>query len=226
MKVLAGCLCLIFIVSLSGCQSTATKDKSNPVSKTGAVQKQDPGKLISKGKSVTNFSCTVDMTDANSRKTTSKMWIKSGSLRFETANPADGSNMVTIVNQADKTMYIFQPAQNTAMKMAIDQSKLLTGPQDQLTDLDSNDLKFIKQELYEGKKCAVYESGEGTNQETIWLWIDKGIPLRVETTAEGGKMIMEYRDYSFDKIDDTLFTIPAGTQIMDMGAMPNLVPKQ
>jgi outer membrane lipoprotein-sorting protein len=209
------------IISLSGCQSTATGDKASPVSQTKSSAGQDPADLIAKGQGLTDFACTVVMTTPDGNKTTSQMWTKGGNLRFETTNPADGQKFTTIVNQIDKVMYLCQPEQKTAMKMPIDKSKMASGPQDQLSNLETSGLKYVKQETYAGKKCAVYQSGQGNTLETVWLWVDKGLPLRVEANEAGGKTVIEYTAYSFDKIDDSLFQVSGDWQVTDIMQMPN-----
>jgi len=42
----------------------------------------------------------------------------------------------------------------------------------------------------------------------VWLWEEKGLPLKSETTVDASKTVVEYKNYLIDKVDDSVFAIP------------------
>ena len=216
-KVLAGLVCFAFIVSLTGCQPAASSEKTKPVNQTDSAGKEDPADLLKTGQGISEFSCTVNTILPGGKSDTSKLWFKSGNLRLEASNPENGEKIVTILNQTDKALYMCQPGQNTAMKMPAEGSNI-TSPKEQLQAIETGTMKFLRDELYDGKKCKVYQTGDGNTAEIVWLLQDKGLPARIETADDRGKGIIEYKDYKFDKIDDAVFKIPGGMQIIDMSS--------
>lgn len=218
LKVLAGLICFAFMVSLTGCQTTASSEKTKPVNQTDSASKEDPADLLKTGQGISEFSCTVKTILPNGKSDTSKMWFKNGNLRLEASNPENGEKIVTILNQTDKALYMCQPEQNTAMKMPAEESNI-TSPKEQLQEIKTGIMKFLRDEVYDGKKCKVYQTGAENSAEIVWLLKDKGLPARIETADDSGKVIIEYKDYKFDKIDDAVFKIPGGMQIIDMSSM-------
>jgi outer membrane lipoprotein-sorting protein len=50
----------------------------------------------------------------------------------------------------------------------------------------------------------------------MWLWEEKGLPLKMEMTAPSGeKTTIEYSNIDLSNIPDSMFEIPAGTTIIE-----------
>lgn len=222
-----GIFALLVIMSLSlalaGC---ASKDKaaSTDTGQTSAGKKEiaetSLANIFAKNKEVKgmSFECKTTLSDGSSME--ARMWFEGQNMRMETSVPEAGGNVIYIANKADKAMYLYQPAEKVATKMACDdQEGKFSGPQDKAEDVDANNAIYIGKEKLDGKTCLVYEvTGEGA-KEKMWVWEEYGLPLRIETESEGQKTVLEYQNIKVGDVDDAMFQLPPDTQIMDMGAM-------
>ena len=54
----------------------------------------------------------------------------------------------------------------------------------------------------------------------MWVWKDKMFPIRFETETSEGKTLIELSNIQLGAaIPDEAFQLPAGVQVMDMGAL-------
>jgi outer membrane lipoprotein-sorting protein len=218
-------LLLVFmLVLIAGC-SSQDKSASTDPGQTPATQ-QEKGDtsladVFAKNKDIKGMSFEMKTTMPEGPALESKMWFKDENLRMETDMPEAGGNVVYIANKADKAMYMYQPAQNIAMKLPYKEEQF-SGPQDKAEDVDASKAKYVGKDKIDGKTCLVYELAIEGGKEKIWVWEEYGLPLRMETEVEGQKTIIEYRNVKVGDIDDNMFKLPAGTQIMDMPNMPGV----
>ena len=218
-------LLLVFmLVLIAGC-SSQDKSASTDPGQTPATQ-QEKGDtsladVFAKNKDIKGMSFEMKTTMPEGPALESKMWFKDENLRMETNMPEAGGNVVYIANKTDKAMYMYQPAQNIAMKLPYKEEQF-SGPQDKAQDVDASKAHYVGKDKIDGKTCLVYELSVEGAKEKIWVWEEYGLPLRMETEAEGQKTIIEYRNVKVGDIDDNMFKLPAGTQIMDMANMPGV----
>ena len=216
-------LLLVFMLLLiAGC---ASKDKpaGTDSGKTPANQ-QETGEtsltdIFAKNKDIKGMSFEMKTTMPEGITTENKMWSEGDNLRMETNVPEVGGNVVYIANKADKAMYMYQPAQNIATKMPYTEEQFAGGPQDKSEDVDASKAKYVGKDKIDGKTCLVYELTGESDKEKIWVWEEYGLPLRMETEVDGQKTIIEYSNVKVGDIDDKMFKLPAGAQVIDMGAM-------
>jgi outer membrane lipoprotein-sorting protein len=215
-------LFILFIaLALAGCGSPApdqsTEDPGEQESQTEEVISAD--ELIAKGMSADGFSYDYVITMPTGEKYTHKMWIKGGNMRSEMENPAGGEPILSIVNMNEGMVYVYQPEANYALQMPIDQSEVdTTSPKDFLTPADTDNMLFTSRETFDNKECLVYETNYEGVKGKIWIWEEAGMPLRVETTTGSDTIIVEFLNFSIGNIDDSMFQLPAGAQIMDMSS--------
>ena len=77
-------------------------------------------------------------------------------------------------------------------------------------------------ETIEGRACDIYRYADpdtgGTT--TVWVWTEPMFPVRFETEAADGKTLTELSNIQLGAaIPDERFQLPAGIQVMDMGAL-------
>ncbi len=128
-----------------------------------------------------------------------------------------GITSVFLVDQDTKTMYSYMPAQNMAMKMSYDQAqKPATQEASSITDFNP---KNLGTESIDGIVCYVaeFEYDVGGNMTKMWIWKDRGLPIKTEMTTPEGKTTMEYKNYDFSDIPDSMFVLPAGVNIIQTG---------
>jgi len=224
MKNFKYCLTLILIsaiaVTLSACGGNAKNaeapEKKSEVKTDTTVTAQE---LIAKGMSEDGFSYEYVLTMPNGDKTTNKMWVKAGNMRSEMENPAGGEPILSIVNTQENAVYVYQPETKQAIVMPMEDSDVdTTSPKDYLGQADPDNMIFSSKETFEGKECLVYETKYEGGKGKIWIWEEYGMPLRVETENGQDKIVAEFLNFKIGNVDDSVFQLPEGTQIIDMGS--------
>ncbi len=211
---------VLIAIALVGCGGSTTdqvpEDQNENQSESGeAVSAAD---LFAKGMNVDGFSYDYVVTMPTGEELTHKMWVKDGNMRSEMENPAGGEPTLSIVNMDEGMVYIYQPETNFAMQMPIDESDVdTTSPKDYFSEADSEDgLLFTSRETFDNKECLVYETNYEGGKGKIWIWEEAGMPLRVETTSGTETIVVEFLNFTIGDIDDSMFELPSGVQIMDM----------
>lgn len=210
---------VLLIIILVGCGSGATdgtgESQNENQSKSG--ENISASDLFAKGMAVDGFSYDYVITMPTGEKLTHKMWVKDGNMRSEVENPGGGEPILSIINMDEGMVYVYQPETNYALQMPIDESDVdTTSPKDYFTQSDVEDILFTSRETFDGKECLVYESKYEDGKGKIWIWEEAGMPLRVETTSGTETIIVEFLNFSIGNIDDSMFQLPSGAQIMDM----------
>lgn len=144
---------------------------------------------------------------------TQRVWLKKNKMRTEFT--AEGQTMVYLVDTNAKTMYMYMPAQNMAMKMDFGKA-----PQPMTKSIEAYKPAVVGTETLDGKICLVFEyTAEGIKTKS-WIWKEKGIPIRLEAAAPAGTVVMEYKNVEFVDIPDSMFELPTGVQIVEIPFMP------
>ncbi|MBT4511696.1 MAG: hypothetical protein HOC20_05750 [Chloroflexi bacterium] len=86
----------------------------------------------------------------------------------------------------------------------------------------SYQLEVVGSDTIDGKKCIIAEYNVAGAKTKMWLWEDNGIPLKMETVAPQGIMVVEYKSVDFGCAADSMFELPQGVPIMDMGEIPGM----
>jgi len=146
--------------------------------------------------------------------TTTKIWMKNYKMRTETN--FEGQTMITLLDMDAQTMYLYYPDQNMAMQMTYEQPESAIEEVQSITDYNPT---TIGTETLDGKVCLVVEySIEGTVAK-MWIWQERGFPIRVEATTTEGTIIIEYRNIEFTEVPDDIFELAEGVQIMEIPGM-------
>jgi outer membrane lipoprotein-sorting protein len=134
-------------------------------------------------------------------------------MRQETT--AQGMDLVMLMDSQTKTALMVIPAQNSAMKIDFSQAAAQApAPGDQSGALPA-DAKYVGSETVDGKPASVYESTTGDTTTKYWMWTERGLPLKIETTTPRGTTVVEYTNYQFGTQPDNLFELPPGTQVIE-----------
>jgi outer membrane lipoprotein-sorting protein len=86
--------------------------------------------------------------------------------------------------------------------------------------------KIIESTVYQGMACKIVSSYNPTDniKSKLWVRTDFGFPVRVETSSPKSKMVVEYKNMKLGPIPASVFTIPAGTKIVDMSKITTKMP--
>lgn len=151
---------------------------------------------------------------------TTHIWIKGSKMRTESS--VEGETVVMIMDQDLETMYMYMPQQNMAMKIAFDTSQVEDSVIDETEGITAHNPVTIGTETLDGKVCLVIEYSDGNVSARAWIWKDKGLPVQMIMTTPQGDSTIKYQNYDFGMIDDSLFSVPAGVEVVDMSQMPGV----
>lgn len=173
-----------------------------------------PSDLAAKAKGITEYSFDFKVT-AVGMTMTGKNYVKGDKLRQETT--VAGMKAVTLVDFSKKTAYTVMTEQKMAVKVDFSQEASAERPGERVAALPS-DAKLVGTETIGGKSAAVFQFSSGEGPVKLWIWTERGVPLKVETTSAGREAVMEFSNYEFGPLADSLFELPAGVQVVDVPA--------
>lgn len=212
---------ILLTIALTGCGGSAPEESPEDQEDDPSATEEEEisaEELLAKGMSVEGFSYDYVLTMPNGEKITHKMWVKGGNMRSEMENPAGGEPILSIMNKDEGFMYVYQPEVNYAVQMPLDQSDMdTTSPQDYISGSDADSMLFTGRETFDGKECLVYETDYEGGKGKMWIWEEAGMPLRIETTSGSDTIVVEFLNFTVGNVDDAMFQLPPGAEIMDMG---------
>lgn len=183
----------------------------------GMAESDSIAELLGRVKNIENIRYDSIMTDALGMNSKQSFWLKGQKMRLET------EKTVSIINQEDKVMYIYAPADNKAIK-----TSLGLGQQkeesivDTAANLEQYKPEVIGNEVIDGKNCLVIQYQWGSTTTKEWLWKKYGLPVKIETDDGKSKTIVTYENFDFSVIPDNMFELPKDVQISDMSNLPNI----
>lgn len=160
---------------------------------------------------------------------TSKVWSTETKERMDFT--IAGMKSITIIDKEAQVMYMYDPDQNTAMRMDFSSTDTSKQAQSFTEIMAEYNPTVVGTETIDGKKCTVIEFETVTEDATVtqkmWVWKDHGFPIKVEMTSTHGgtpvTTVMEMKNIEFGPIDPSVFELPADAEIMEMSSgMPSI----
>lgn len=216
-------LVLVFsmMTLLAGCGGNSA-DSEKPAASAPPANETSVEDLLAKGQGLPGMSYDQVITTGDTAMTT-KVWQQGKNMRLELEDSEGAGKVITIVNGDEETVYTYAPDQGIATKFSLEESEVDTStPQDYAQDMNNETMKYIKEETIDGKECSLYEMNATDDSESltkVWIWKDYGIPIRMESTAEGQEMLMEYKNVQVGAQDASLFQLPKDVAVMDIENM-------
>ena len=159
--------------------------------------------LIAKVKGIGDYSYDYKF-DMSGSPMSGTAYVKGTKMRQEVT--FGGFKMVMIIDYATKTAYSLMPDQKMATK--VDMSSLKgSSPSDLVGSLPAN-TQEVGSDTVDGKSATVYQFQQRDSSGKLWIWKDKGVPLKADVTASGIKATMEFTNYKFGTLDASLFEVP------------------
>lgn len=214
-------LMVLASLGFSGCGG----DKKETGSTAQPAREESLADLLSKGKKPAGLAYDYVMTAKDGPQMTGKMWVDGKKARSETT--VQNQKMIIIIDGDANVAYMYNPDQNSAMKIALDSAKQAQTPGGYTRELDPAKAKVLETTTYDGVRCRVVQidNQDGKGQSKMWLREDYGLPVRVESTdASGGKMVMEYKNLKVGPVPADTFQLPSGVKITDIGGMMKQMP--
>jgi outer membrane lipoprotein-sorting protein len=220
--VITGLLTGNFGCSKSGSITPTVPSTSTPATKSATVTTptttptQGSGKtlgdILGQATGINSVKYDMVITAPGAQTMTQQIWVKKNKMRTEMTQ--GGQSTIIMMDMDAKTMYSYMPAQNMAFKMTFNPTTESAVGEAQ--SLQSYSPKTVGTETIDGKVCTVVEYTDQGTTSKMWIWQDRGFPIRVETTTAQGKTVIEYKNMDFSDIPDSMFELPVGCQIMQM----------
>ncbi len=172
------------------------------------------GEILGRAEGITSVKYDMLVTSPGVETITTKIWIKNNKMRMEMT--VEGQLIVTLLDMDAYTMYLYYPDQNMAMKVTYEPTESAIEEAQSIPDYNPT---IIGTETMDGKVCLVVEYTIEGQTVKLWIWKDKGFPIRVEMTTTEGKIVIEYKNIEFIDIPDSMFEVPEGVPITDMSGM-------
>lgn len=142
-----------------------------------------------------------------------KAYVKGTRLRQELF--VQGQRAVIFTDSKRSLYQILFSDQKTAVKLdPSDIGNQAVNPSESVLAL-RQDSQLVSAEIMHGESSAVFAITTPEATLKYWVWIEKGLPLRIETVANDGQAILDFSDYSFGPQPDELFELPKGTKIVE-----------
>jgi outer membrane lipoprotein-sorting protein len=154
---------------------------------------------------VSSFSCDADAKVQGGISMNLKIMVKGNKFRLEGA--MSGINSVTIYD--GRLAYIYMPQQNMAMPVPIEQASREMIPSN--WDIGSH-CSSLGNEPADGEPCKLYDCKESK------IWVSEATNFPVKVMAKNVEI--HYRNFKQNvRLDDSLFALPAGANIMDLSKL-------
>ena len=199
--------------------TAATTSKSatgtNPATTPGATSTGSVADLFGRAAGIASMKYDMVTTGADNSVMNSTAFLKKNKMRIESV--VQGQNMVTLIDGDAKTMYVYTPSQNTAIKMDFSQA-----PQSPIGSVSQYNPVIVGSETLDGKLCQIIQYTANGVVTKEWVWDAKGLPVRVQATSSAGISTTDFKNYDFSDIPDSMFVLPAGVQISSFSLPTNL----
>ena len=154
---------------------------------------------------------------------TMKVWATETKERMDFT--IGGMKSITIVDKEAQVMYMYDPDQNTAIRMDFSSADTQGQAQSFTEVMEEYNPTVVGTETIDGKKCTVIEFETVTEDATVtqkmWVWKDYGFPIKVEMTSSltPETTVMEMKNIEFGPIDPSVFELPDDVVITDLESM-------
>lgn len=202
-------------VSSSTSTSTASTTHSTVTTTTSTGTTGSLIDILGLGKNIDSIKFDIIVTVTGQAPVQMTVYQKQQKMREEVT--MEGITTAIIFDVTTNVMYTYISSMNMAYKTTLDTSMVPESPTEDMSDILDYGANIIGTETIDGKVCKVvaYEEA-GVGSVKMWLWEEKGLPLKMEMTAPSGeKTTIEYSNIDLSNIPDSMFEIPAGTTIIE-----------
>ncbi len=216
---MVGITMLLIILGLSGCTQQNSSNEQTITPTTESIQA-----LLTKAETINSMyyqiAATITMSQYGTQTATIKIWQKAPYLKVEMNGVAAGAtNTITIIQRPEGT-YTYDTAQGKYVLTTDDLPSFATSlqyfnPEMIKKYLNNQSLTNFETDTIDGKKATIIQytptQGEYQMIVKIWIWNEKGVPLKAYFTMvlEEYTMTMDFNfnNYSFADIPDSTFSV-------------------
>lgn len=238
---------LVFTLAFVGCSKGSDKgDKdtgNNVQTEKTSTEKDDTGEAKEKDtkkeddikdifgniNNMDEYHYEMELSEEETSLVSMKMWVSKNKIRMETYSSEIGENIIMIIDNDEKTGYIYDPNAKTAIKIQYNNSS----DDSEMDDLwDTKDYMDVIKEVFDeenmdiengtfnGESVKIVSNKIGGDTSKMWISKKTSFPLKIETYTEG-KLVSTvlFKNFERKSIDPSMFVVPEGTEIMDMTKM-------
>ncbi len=192
---------------------TAVKPTTEPTTPTAGGGDSDVVKLLKKGEGVKCFEADMVISNPGQPEMTATIWKNNQKYRME-MQMQDGSS-ISLVDVEAGVAYVYNSFQDQWMKVQFDE-KMTYQTGEEILECDP---KIVGSETMDGKACTVVEYACEGIKSKVWIWNDKGLPVKEEVDDPDGKTVVTFKNFDFNCAASSLFELPAGANVVDMEEM-------
>ena len=219
---------IFIILSLSGCTQKDSSDEYLSLDEPDNIEEQleieSLHTVLSKTESIESMFyeivASIYMSEFGSQSANIKIWQKNPYLKEEITSIYDGTTTNIIVIQRPDGIYMYDSKLGKYTIATEEVTSISSSLQYFDNDIvkkyvENNTLNDFETDMIDGKKATIiqYSPLEGEYPMTIklWIWNEKGLPLKayIDMTMQDFSMEMnfEFKDYSFSDVPDSTFNI-------------------
>jgi len=171
-------------------------------------------------KRIDNTYVVSDLSNSIASRTL-RIWQKSPFVKVDFNASFKGSTTFSqkIIIRPEGIYACTSPQEEYELVTEVADMSHLAGVHESIREIRENEsLKSLGTETIDGKPATVIEytctgaGGDRLFKRKAWLWNAKGLPLKVESKEERKGVtyvtIIEYKEYSFEDIADSVFEVP------------------
>jgi outer membrane lipoprotein-sorting protein len=221
------CVLVSLSLLLTACAAGSTTQASSSTSTTGTTSTHTTAatststetnnsliNILGMGKDINSIKFDITMTVTGQPPITMTVWQKQQKMREDMT--MQGITVSILYDIPSNVMYTYLRDQNMATKTALDMNMIPNSPIENASDILDYSPNITGTETIDGKVCKVIEYNEaGISSVKMWLWEEKGLPLKMEVTADGTTTTIEYNNIDLTDIPDSIFEIPEGVIITE-----------
>jgi len=142
--------------------------------------------------------------------------LKGNKIRGEMTQ--EGQESVMLINTNTQTFYSYMPAENMAFSLdrSLAQEIINNSLKEQAHELLAFNPVIVGRETIDNKNCLVVEFFIDEYKNTMWIWEQYGLPIKVESESEQGVVKVSAYNIEFTDLPDNMFELPPGVQVMDV----------
>lgn len=206
------------IVGCSKKSPSSSSEVGTSVSKSTTAPKQE--KTSNPTSTIEEFAADF-VNKAGGQTQSGKIYVKGNKMRQEITMGTQ--KHVSIIRGDKKVTWLLFPEQKAYMEVEYKEPEPVTASAIEEISKDRANRRLVGKETVNGYLCDKYEliyQDKSIGTQTVWISKKLGVMVKMEQTASGFPMSMEFKNIVVKDVPDSVFEIPAGYSKMSMPGMP------
>lgn len=146
---------------------------------------------------------------------TGQFWQKDGKIRMEME--VEGQEIVSLIDIEEEVAYAYLPDFEIATQMSLAQAEEVreVSAKDQAQWILDYSPTIVGRETFGDYDCLVVEYVAQGQPTTVWIWEERGLPVRMLTETLDGTVDAQISNIEFVDISDDFFQLPSGVEVTE-----------